>query len=132
MTITLTAALCAVALAVSPAAWSFGGARMLAPGAGIGLSFGGVAFPRVSCAAGTTGFCRGWVTIRQASDNRRLGRAPIAVRSFDSPSVEVRLRGSRAQILRHGRVPVIVTTRTHDNADPPAYRTFAERSYLRR
>src|SRR4051812_37366490 len=94
----ITAALLAVALPASPA-HAFGGAGMLNPQHGIGMSFRGAAYPRVFCAGGTIGFCRGTITIRRAS-GKLLGRAELTVRSFDGPSVEVQLPTYRDALLR--------------------------------
>jgi hypothetical protein len=121
---TLAATLACAAAAVA----DFGGAQLASPAAGIGLTFNGTAYPRVTCAGGTVGFCSGRITIRRRG--QVIGSTPFAVRSNDAPSVEVRMRGSRAALLRGGR-SVVVTISAHDNSNPPQRRTISQSSHLK-
>lgn len=106
------AACAAFALFAAPGAFAFGGAALTSPR--VGLAWNGTAFPRVKCAGGTDGFCVGTITILR--NGRRLGSAPISIRSNDAPSVEVPLPpnhgGRRGAILASGRsVTVVIRVR---------------------
>jgi hypothetical protein len=77
------------------------------------LTHSGPAFPRIYCAPRTVGFCTGWITIR--ARGKVIGRAPLAIRSHDGPSVQVPITGGgRAMVRRARRLPTSVTIRVHD------------------
>jgi hypothetical protein len=114
----------AVMAVTASQAFAFGGAALVRPAGGIGVTFDGTAFPRLLCAGGTNGFCTGTITIRRGS--RVLGSAPMAIRSGDGPSVAVPLKGGHSA-PKHGSVTV--TTRTHDSDGN--FRTVTQSSHLK-
>jgi hypothetical protein len=123
--VALTAVLVAAG-APSAHAGAFGGATL--DRASIGVTFQGMAYPRVRCALRTVGLCQGTITIRR--NGQVLGFAPLAMRSGDGPAVEVQLRGGRRDRIFAGGTAVTVTVRVHDFSIPPRFRTTTSRGTL--
>jgi hypothetical protein len=119
-TITLLAAaltlvpLAGAAARIPPNLKPFRGAYLTFPGKAFPLTHTGPAFPRVSCAPGTYGFCTGTIVLK-TTGGRRIGRAPVAVGSNDNPSVQVNISAAgRRMVFRFRRLKVNVTIATHD------------------
>jgi hypothetical protein len=129
----LVAVLCAGAVLPSeaqipPGLKPFRGAYLTFPGKAFPLTHTGPAFPRISCAPGTFGFCTGTVELRTVG-GRMLGAAPIAISSNDNPSVRVPLsRRVRRLVVRSRRLRVRVTIRVHDTRG--VWRTSRGNIYL--
>jgi hypothetical protein len=101
-----------VALAVAAVALAFGGAYLSS--SSISVTHSGSAYPRVTCAQGTQGFCTGRLDF-SASGHGTIASVPMAIRGNDSPTVQVPLsRGALNLLVRSGGLNVTVTIRVHD------------------
>jgi hypothetical protein len=107
-------AVCATLLVLALPGWAsaFGGAYL--SDSSISVSHGGSAYPRVTCAPGTEGFCTGRLKI-SASGHGTIASVPMAIRGWDSPSVQIPLSRSALNLLiGSGGLNVKVTIRVHD------------------
>lgn len=102
-----------VALALPAGALAFGGAYLSS--SSISVTHSGSAYPRVSCAPGTQGFCTGRLDF-SASGHGTVASVPMAIRGNDSPTVQVPLsRGALNLLVRSGGLNATVTIRVHDS-----------------
>jgi hypothetical protein len=97
---------------VAAGALAFGGAYLSS--SSISVTHSGSAYPRVTCAQGTQGFCTGRLDF-SASGHGTIASVPMAIRGNDSPTVQVPLsRGALNLLVRSGGLNVTVTIRVHD------------------
>jgi hypothetical protein len=107
-------------------AFAFSGAFLANPGAHITITNSGVAYPRLKCPGGTDGFCTGSVVLKPqtgpvSARKHPAGKAPVALRGNDAPTVQVPISASGRRAMCHGPVRMLVTITTHDSSG--AYQT---------